>query len=320
MNIFEILNKNPVMLAPMAGFTDLAFRELVRERGGFLAFSEMISAKALYFGDKKTLELLKTNKKDTPLSVQLFGHEPEIMAYSAKLLENMGFDMIDINCGCPAPKIYKNGDGSALMLNPHLMYRIVHEIRKATSVTLSVKLRIGYDGNNKNVVRCAEMCEQGGADFVTVHGRTREMQYSGTCDISYIKAVKDALYIPVIGNGDVTDRQSYKNMIEASGCDGVMVGRGALGNPFVIGEILNPAMKISRDEKIDSMVSHFEKMCEYKGGGAVKEGRTHLLYWLGKIDGGKALKIRASKAESICDIYEIKKMLLENNAEKEEKI
>ena len=308
MNIFEILKKNPVILAPMAGITDLAFREIVRENGGYLAVSEMVSAKALYYKDKKTFDLLKTNEKDKPLSVQLFGHEPDIMAYSAKVIEDMGFNMIDINCGCPAPKIYKNGDGSALMLNPHLIYQIVHEIRKKTSVTLSVKLRIGYDSENKNVVKCAQMCEEGGADFVTVHGRTREMQYSGKCDTSYIKAVKDALYIPVIGNGDIIDRESYENMLK-TGCDGVMVGRGSMGNPFIIDEILN-GREVSHKERVDMMVYHMEKMCEYKGKGAIREGRTHLLFHLHNIDGGRPFKKIASQAEPIEDIYNLKKELL----------
>lgn len=309
MNVYDILKENPVMLAPMAGVTDLAFRELVREHGGYMAFSEMVSAKALYYKDKKTFELLKTNEKDKPLSVQLFGHEPDIMAYSAKVIEDMGFNMIDINCGCPAPKIYKNGDGSALMLSPHLIYQIVHEIRKATNVTLSVKLRIGYDGDNKNVVKCAELCEQGGADFVTVHGRTRDMQYSGVCDTSYIKAVKEALYIPVIGNGDVIDRASYENM-KKTGCDGVMVGRASMGNPFIVSEILNPEKKISREERIDTMVHHMERMVQYKGAGAIREGRTHLLYWLGNIDGAKELKREAAKAETIQDVYILREKLL----------
>ena len=308
MNIFEILKKNPVILAPMAGITDLAFREIVRENGGYLAVSEMVSAKALYYKDKKTFDLLKTNEKDKPLSVQLFGHEPDIMAYSAKVIEDMGFNMIDINCGCPAPKIYKNGDGSALMLNPHLIYQIVHEIRKKTSVTLSVKLRIGYDSENKNVVKCATMCEQGGADFVTVHGRTREMQYSGKCDTSYIKAVKDALYIPVIGNGDVTDRESYENMLK-TGCDGVMIGRGSMGNPFIIDEILN-GRNVTHKERVEMMVHHMEKMCEYKGKGAIREGRTHLLFHLHNIEGGRPLKKIASQAETIEDIYNLRKELL----------
>ena len=310
MNIFDILSENPVFLAPMAGITDLAFREIVRENGGYMAFTEMVSAKALYYKDKKTFELLKTNETDKPLSVQLFGHEPEVMAYSAKVIENMGFNMIDINCGCPAPKIYKNGDGSALMLNPRLIYEIVHEIRKAVNVTLSVKLRTGYDKEHINVVKCAEMCQEGGADFVTVHGRTRDMQYSGVCDKSYIKAVKDALYIPVIGNGDVTDRASFENM-KKTGCDGVMVGRGTMGNPFLISEILNPDVKITEKMRIDTMVRHMERMCVYKGD-AVREGRTQLLYWLGNIQGGKALKKYASKAETIEDIYEISKRLEEN--------
>ena len=238
MNIFDILKENPVMLAPMAGVTDLAFREIVRKNGGYLAFSEMVSAKAMYYKDKKTFELLKTTSEDTPLSIQIFGHEPEIMAYAACVLEDMGFNMIDINCGCPAPKIYKNGDGSALMLSPHLIYRIVHEIRKSTSVVLSVKLRIGYDKENMNVVKCAKMCEDGGADFVTVHGRTRDMQYSGHCDKSFIKAVKDELYIPVIGNGDVETKEDFDLMTKETGCDGVMIGRASMGNPFVIGKYL----------------------------------------------------------------------------------
>lgn len=310
MNIFDILSENPVFLAPMAGITDLAFREIVRENGGYMAFTEMVSAKALYYKDKKTFELLKTNETDRPLSVQLFGHEPEVMAYSAKVIENMGFNMIDINCGCPAPKIYKNGDGSALMLNPRLIYEIVHEIRKAVNGTLSVKLRTGYDKEHINVVKCAEMCQEGGADFVTVHGRTRDMQYSGVCDTFYIQAVKDALYIPVIGNGDVTDRVSFENM-KKTGCDGVMVGRGTMGNPFLISEILNPDVKITEKMRIDTMVRHMERMCVYKGN-AVREGRTHLLYWLGNIQGGKALKKYASKAETIEDIYEISKRLEEN--------
>lgn len=311
MNIYDILKENPVMLAPMAGVTDLAFRELVREKGGYFAFSEMVSAKAMYFRDKKTFELLKTTKKDAPLSVQLFGHEPDIMAYSAQVLCDMGFSMIDINCGCPAPKIYKNGDGSALMKNPKLIYDIVHEIRKKTNATLSVKLRLGYDKESINVVECGKICETGGADFVTVHGRTRDMQYGGKCDTSYIKQVKDALYIPVIGNGDVVDRKSYDNMMK-TGCDGVMVGRGAMGNPFIISEILNPKKVITHKEKVDTMVYHLEKMCEYKGD-AIKEGRTHLLYWLGNIEGGKALKKEAAKAQTLKDIYILREKLMEVN-------
>lgn len=310
MNIFDILKENPVMLAPMAGVTDLAFREIVRENGGYLCFSEMVSAKAMYYKDKKTFELLKTTPKDKPLSIQLFGHEPEIMAYAAGVIEDMGFNMIDINCGCPAPKIYKNGDGSALMLNPHLIYRIVHEIRKCTTAVLSVKLRIGYDKENMNVVKCAKLCEAGGADFVTVHGRTRDMQYSGKCDKTFIKAVKDELYIPVIGNGDVENKADFDAMINETGCDGVMIGRASMGNPFVIGKILNPKMEITREMQVDTMVKHIERMCEYKGD-AVREGRTHLLYWLGNIEGGKALKKEGAKAQKLEDIYEIAKKLKE---------
>lgn len=303
-NIYEILKINPVILAPMAGFTDLAFRETVRENGGYLAFSEMVSAKALLFKDKKTYDILKTTKLDKPLCVQIFGHEPDVMAEGAKIIEDMGFEMIDINCGCPAPKVYKNGDGSSLMKNPRLIYDIVHSIRKACSMTLSVKLRIGYDWNCANVVECAQMCELGGADFVTIHGRTRDMNYSGNCHREYIKAVKKKLFIPVIGNGDVTDSESYKMMIEETKCDGVMVGRAALGNPFIIKEILEPDFKADKELLLKTMLSHINKMCDYKGD-AIREARALMLYYMGHMKMNRDVKIAISKAQTLEDVEKI---------------
>lgn len=308
-NIYEILKTNPVILAPMAGFTDLAFRETVRENGGYLCFSEMVSAKALLFNDKKTYDILKTTKKDKPLVVQIFGHEPDVMAEGAKIIENMGFEMIDINCGCPAPKVYKNGDGSSLMKNPRLIYDIVHEIRKACSVTLSVKLRIGYDWDSPNVVKCAEMCELGGADFVTVHGRTRDMNYSGKCHREYIKAVKEKLYIPVIGNGDVVNNESYKKMADETNCDGVMVGRASLGNPFIIKEILEPDFKADKELLLKTMYSHVEKMCFYKGN-AVREARALMLYYMGHMKMNRDIKIAVSKAQTLNDVKNITSNLI----------
>ena len=183
----ELLNKNDLILAPMAGVTDLAFREIAREQGAFFCVSEMISAKALTYQDKHTFDLLKTSKEDSPLSVQLFGHEPQVLFEAVKQIEDMGFSMIDLNAGCPAPKIVKNSDGSALMQQPKLLFEMVSAMRKATELPLSVKLRIGFDSEHKNVVECAKLCEEAGADFLTVHGRTREMQYSGVADLAYIK-------------------------------------------------------------------------------------------------------------------------------------
>ncbi len=303
-NICEILKINPVILAPMAGFTDLAFRETVRENGGYLCYSEMVSAKALLFKDKKTYEILKTTPKDKPIVIQIFGHEPDVMAEGAKIIENMGFEMIDINCGCPAPKVYKNGDGSSLMKNPRLIYNIVHEIRKSCNMTLSVKMRIGYDWDTPNVVKCGEMCELGGADFVTVHGRTRDMNYSGKCHREYIRAVKDKLYIPVIGNGDVVDHESYNVMKKETNCDGVMVGRASLGNPFIVKEILNPNFKADSKLVLETMYNHIEKMCEYKGD-AVREARATMLYYLGHIKAPRELKIAISKALTLQDVKNV---------------
>ncbi len=300
-NIYNILEKNPVVVAPMAGFTNLHFRETMRNNGAYLAFSEMVSAKALCFSDKKTFELLKTSPTDTPLSVQIFGHEPDVMVKGAQIVENLGFDMIDINCGCPAPKVYKNGDGSSLMLNPHLIYKIVHEIRKNTSVTLSVKLRIGYDWDNANVVKCALLAEAGGADFVTVHGRTRDMQYSGKCDRSYIKAVKDALSIPVIGNGDVTDYKSYELMRQETGCDGVMVGRATLGNPFIIKEILNPGFKGNIKDGLLEMYNQVERTVN-SGDGDVRGARALMLYYMNHFKMSREEKILCAKASTLTDI------------------
>ncbi len=299
--IQNILSQNDLILAPMAGVTDLAYREIAREQGAYLAVSEMISAKALTYRDKHTYDLLKTSPLDTPLSVQLFGHEPEVLSEAVKQIEDMGFSMIDLNSGCPAPKIVKNGDGSALMQNPKLLFEIVSAMRKATDLPLSVKLRIGFDSDHKNVVECAGLCEEAGADYLAVHGRTREMQYSGVADLSYIKAVKAAVAIPVIGNGDVCNRESYLRMKEETGCDGVMIGRAALGNPFVFDLIKNPDRVISKEEKMDVLYRQIEKMCAAKKN-AIKEARCHILWYLKGFHNAKPYKLKVASLLTLEDV------------------
>ncbi len=299
--IQDVLAKNDLILAPMAGVTDLAYREIAREQGAFLAVSEMISAKALTYRDKHTYDLLKTSPEDTPLSVQLFGHEPEVLSEAVKQIEEMGFSMIDLNAGCPAPKIVKNGDGSALMQNPKLLFEIVSAMRKTTELPLSVKLRIGFDSEHKNVVECAKLCEEAGADYLAIHGRTREMQYSGDADLSYIKAVKGAVHIPVIGNGDVCDRESYLRMKEETGCDGVMIGRAALGNPFVFDLVKNPDRVILKEEKMQVLYRQIERMNETKKN-AIKEARCHILWYLKGFHNAKPYKLKVASLLTFADV------------------
>lgn len=300
-SISDILQQNDLILAPMAGVTDLAFRETAREQGALLAVSEMVSAKALTYHDKHTYDILKTSANDVPLAVQLFGHEPDVLSEAVKQIEDMGFTMIDLNAGCPAPKIVKNGDGSALMQNPNLLYEIVSAMRKATDFPLSVKLRIGFDESQQNVVECAKLCEEAGADFLTVHGRTREMQYSGVADWSYIKRVKETVTIPVIGNGDVTNQKSYLAIKEATGCDGVMIGRGALGNPFVFDLIKNPGRVISKAEKMQVLYRQVERMNETKKN-AIKEARCHILWYLKGFHNAKPYKLKVANLLTLADV------------------
>jgi len=233
------LNTN-VALAPMAGVTDITYRTICKEMGAGLVYTEMVSAKGLYYKDIKTKSLMKINEKNRPVSLQIFGSDPDIMAYVVEnyINERKDIDIIDVNMGCPTPKIVKNGDGSALMKSPGLAGEIIKKIKKVSTKTVTVKIRAGWDSNSINAPELAKVLEFNGADMVAVHGRTREQFYTGKADYDVIKKVKEAVNIPVVGNGDIYTPQDAVKMLESTGCDGVMVARGILGNPWLIKNII----------------------------------------------------------------------------------
>lgn len=303
--------KNKIILAPMAGVTDLAFRTVCKKYGADLAVSEMVSSRGLHYKDKKTSELLKTSEEDSPLIVQIFGNEPEIMAESAKILEDSGVKYLDINMGCPAPKIVKNGDGCSLMKDEVLAGKITEAVSKAVSIPVSVKFRAGWNEKNKNAVSFAKVLENSGAKAITIHGRTKEQFYSGVSDLSIIKDVKNSVSIPVIGNGDVTDGKSAQNMYNKTGCDSIMIGRGALGNPFVfcdIKNILNGKSPYfpSWDEKKRAIRFHISIMQETKPDRlGVPEMRKHIAWYLKGIPSSSHFKVRAFSAKTYDELLSL---------------
>lgn len=305
-----------VFLAPMAGVTDLPFRVLCKEKGASLVYTEMISAKAMHYHDEKTLEMARTHSDEMPIGAQIFGHEPEIMAEAAAYFSNRpDIALIDINMGCPAPKIVKNGEGSALMLKPELVRQIVRETVKASQKPVTVKIRRGWDEATANAVEIAAICEEEGAAAITVHGRTREQQYSGTADLNIIREVKQALTIPVIGNGDIRCPEDAVRMFEKTGCDAVMVGRGARGNPWIFEHIqsyldsgtYNP--NISNQERLQTILRHYELMEKYKGRRlAMLEMRKHAAWYLQGPPGSTRVK---AEVFSTCDIERAKEIIQE---------
>ncbi len=305
--------KNKLFLAPMAGITDLAFRTICKECGADLVVSEMVSSRGLHYKDKKTDLLLATNELEAPLIVQIFGNEPDVMAESAKKLEDRGVKYLDINMGCPAPKIVKNGDGSALMQNEELAERIAQSVVKAVSIPVSVKFRAGWDEAHKNAVSFAKRMENAGVSAVCVHGRTKEQFYSGKADLSVIKAVKDAVKIPVIGNGDVVDGESAKNMLDQTGCDSLMIGRGAQGNPFVFQTVKdslagNVPHIPTAVEKREIVLRHIMYMEETKPEHVgVAEMRKHFAWYLKGLKHAAKLKVRAFSAKSYHELKELTK-------------
>lgn len=242
----------------MADYTDASYRRICSEMGAGLTVTEMVSAKALIYESEKTLELLETFEREHPVCVQLFGHEKEVMAEACKHPSLQKFDIIDINMGCPAPKIVKNGDGSALMKDMHLAREIIEACVNVADKPVTVKFRLGWDEESINAVEFAKMCEEAGASAITVHGRTREQQYSGKANYDLIKKVKEAVSIPVIGNGDVADKESYKRM-QKTGVDAVMIGRASIGNPWIFLELQGKEVK---KDKLKTIKKHIRYLIE----------------------------------------------------------
>lgn len=295
---------NKVFLAPMAGVTDLAFRTVCKEYGADLVVSEMVSSRGLHYKDKKTSELLKSNDIESPLIVQLFGNEPEVMSEAAKILEDMGVKYLDINMGCPAPKIVKNGDGCSLMRNETLARQVAEAVVKAVKIPVSVKFRSGWDKDTINAVSFAKTMENAGVSCITVHGRTKDQFYSGCADYDIIRQVRDAVKIPVVANGDVTDSKSAREILSKTGCDSLMIGRGSLGNPFVFTEIKaafegNTITSISSAEKRKALLRHIELMEEYKPEHiGVPEMRKHFAWYLKGIPHSGKYKLEAFSAKT----------------------
>jgi len=286
LTIGNVTLDNNIILAPMAGVSDLPFRLLCRELGAGLVCMEMVSAKAIYYNNKNTDTLMEIHPEEGPASLQLFGSDPVIISEMAKRIEERPFAFLDINMGCPVPKVVNNGEGSALMKNPKLVEEILSSLVKAVKKPVTVKIRKGFDDNNVNAVEIAKIAEGCGVAAVAVHGRTREQYYSGHADWDIIARVKDAVNIPVIGNGDVTSPQAAEELIKQTGCDGVMIGRGAQGNPWIFREVTqyleNGELVASptNQEKKELILRHAALQLEYKGEyTGVREMRKHLSWY-----------------------------------------
>lgn len=306
LQIGDVILKNNVILAPMAGVTDLPFRLLCKEQGAGLLCMEMVSAKAIYYNNKNTETLMQIEPKERPVSLQLFGSDPVIMSEMAKRIEDRPFDILDINMGCPVPKVVNNGEGSALMKNPGLVRKIVTSVSKAIKKPLTVKIRKGFDENNINAVEIAKIIEDSGAAAVAVHGRTRQQYYSGKADWDIIRQVKEAVSIPVIGNGDVDSPQKAKQLLEETGCDGIMVGRATEGNPWIFreishyldtGELLpHPAL----EEVKEMILRHARLQLEYKGEyTGMREMRKHVAWYTAGFPHSARLRGAVNEIESM---------------------
>lgn len=318
LNIGGVPLKFHAVLAPMAGVSDRAYRELCVRFGAAYCVSEMVSSKALSFNSKKSEELMEISDLERPCGIQIFGDDPKCMADAAKhALENKP-DIIDINMGCPAPKISSNGSGSALMKNPRLCGEIVKAVTAVTDIPVTVKIRKGWDDDSVNAVEVAKICESAGAAAITVHGRTRQQYYKPPVDYDIIKVVRESVSVPVIANGDIDSAERAKEVMDITGCDLVMIGRATLGNPWIFSQINayleNPNVKIHTpdlEERLGVMIEHIGKMVEYKGEHmAMLQARKLVVGYFKGMKGAAALRNEAGKIKTLDDLYELRQKAL----------
>lgn len=312
LKIGNVILENNLVLAPMAGVCDLPFRVLCKEQGAGLLCMEMVSAKGIYYHNKNTEILLSTVQEERPVSLQLFGADPELMSEMAKRIEDRPFDILDINMGCPVPKVVNNGEGSALMKQPQLVFEIVSKMVKAIRKPVTVKIRKGFDEAHVNAVEIARIAEEAGAAAVAVHGRTREQYYSGRADWDIIRQVKEAVSIPVIGNGDLLTGQDVLAMKEQTGCDGFMIGRGAQGNPWIFRQMLHyletgerlckPDMK----EVAEMLLRHARSQIAVKGEfTGIREMRKHAAWYTSGYKNSAKLRGRINEVHSYQQLEEL---------------
>ncbi len=319
LQIGNVTLKNNLILGPMAGVTDLPFRLLCAEQGAGLLCMEMVSAKAILYNNKNTKAMLAIDEREHPVSLQLFGSDPQIMGDIAKRLEDEGvpFDILDINMGCPVPKVVNNGEGSALMKNPILAGQIIEAMARATSRPVTVKIRKGFDDAHVNAPELAHIAQESGAAAVAVHGRTREQYYSGKADWSVIRKVKETVTIPVIGNGDILTAADAIRMGEETGCDGFMIARGARGNPWIFQQILHewetgePLAKPTMGEMVEMMLRHARMQIEFKGEYVgIREMRKHAAWYTGGYHGASNIRRALNEVESYEQLEELMRTFL----------
>ena len=309
LKIGNVLLENSYVLGPMAGVTDLPFRLLCKEQGAGLLCMEMVSAKGIFYNNKNTESLLQIHPEEVPVSLQFFGSDPKIVSEMAKRVEERPFSILDINMGCPVPKVVRNGEGSALMKNPKLVYELVSATVKAIKKPVTVKIRKGFDDEHINAVEIAKIIEEAVAAAVAVHGRTREHFYSGKADWEIIRQVKEAVSIPVIGNGDVTSGEKAIAMREQTGCDGVMIARGAQGNPWIFSELLEYERTGRLPDRPDveeikqTMLRHARLQIEYKGDfTGIREMRKHVAWYTKGLHGAARLRDQINQVESYAEL------------------